>query len=669
MQAIDQTNLGVDAVFDALHGNIELSDFDKERAGQIRAIISAPFVQRLRRIKQLGFVSQNFLSAQHNRYSHALGTIHIMRKLINRVDQGSDLFNRALKGVQELTGDRSFSRSRASKSAARLKQHMLVAAAIQDVGELPYEKATAKIFTPGDRVRGTLGDAGVDLDQMTDKDAFTLSFVWNSAHAKEEFEGLDQVLLTYLVSGLVPKGRKASDDLQALRQMLDGTTIDADRLDYVYRDAFHTIGVHHTPDALIDSIVEYDHHGPALSHVRPVTDFIVTRAMLWSNVYLSPENRFRVILLRIALEALVDGKKGHMGRLIDWAPGAMTQENFLSVDDPFIDDLVEKAPKADLDLDQHASTALTLLKNGAAEYEYKWVAFAGKEQSAWSDRFKPPNEFYWDTYADYRERSHTLYTPASIRIVGDRYSLLDNVYLENCVGPFCRLLTPNLGANGGSDTWPALPMPEHMVWFVPRDLGDAPKRDPWRSLYEARSAAQLTTQLQLNDPLSGIDFHPDTRSLPDFVGPAIFLAFAWEDRDYVSRLAAILFQHNRRYFVFLQNFSAYGTSPVANSKKGVDEAEAVILLASVGYKKKWRNVVGPIYGEMLRMQARKDEIAIVPMGLDSEAELKEDFPWGHVTRDGAMPYLGPPLRGASTEDFRQAVMGVLKAIDGKKDSA
>lgn len=666
MQTIE--NLGVDAVFDALHGNIELSDFDKEHAGQIRAIISAPFVQRLRRIKQLGFVSQNFLSAQHNRYSHALGTIHIMRKLINRVDQGSDLFTRALQGVQELTNDKSFLKSK-SRAVDRLKQHMLVAAAIQDVGELPYEKATAKIFAPGDGVRGTLRDAGVDLNQMTDKDVFTLSFVWNSDHANGLFEGLDPVLLTYLVSNLVPNGRNASDELLALRQMLDGTTIDADRLDYVYRDAFHTIGVHHTPDALIDSIVEYDHRGPALSHVRPVTDFIVTRAMLWSNVYLSPENRFRVILLRIALGELVKSKKRHIHRLIEWNPGAMTQENFLSVDDPFIDDLMERAAKAGLDLDQHAANALALLNKGAGDYEYKWVAFAGQEQPVWSDSFTTPVKFYWDTYADYRERTHTLYTPASVRIVGDRYSLLDNVYLEDCVGPFCRLLIPNL-ANAGSDTWPALPMPEHMVWFVPRDLGNTPQRAPWNSLYEARSAAQLTTHLQLNDPLSGIDFNPDTRSLEDFNGPAIFLAFAWEDRDYVSRIAAILFQLNRRYFVFLQNFGAYGTNPVANSKKGVDEADAVILLASVGYKTKWHNDVGgAIYGEMLRMQFRKDEIAIVPMALDSEAELKEDFPWEHVTPDGKMPYLGPPLRGASTEVFKRAVVGVLDAIDRRRASA
>jgi HD superfamily phosphohydrolase len=163
---------GVDAVFDALHGNIDLSDFGDCNA-QIQKIVSAPFVQRLRRIKQLGFVSQNFLSAQHNRYSHALGTIHIMRRLIAQVDGEGSIFQRALGSIQDLTGDNSF---RLENAATHVKQHLLVAAAIQDVGELPYERATAKIFLPSDAMRGILRDARIDLNQLTNKDLFTLYF-------------------------------------------------------------------------------------------------------------------------------------------------------------------------------------------------------------------------------------------------------------------------------------------------------------------------------------------------------------------------------------------------------------------------------------------------------------------------------------------------------------
>ncbi|MES5481545.1 TIR domain-containing protein [Bradyrhizobium sp. INPA03-11B] len=663
MKITELANQGVDAVFDALHGNIDLSDFDSKNGDQVRRIISAPFLQRLRRIKQLGFVSQNFLSATHNRYSHALGTVHIMRKLIRQLEK-TDLFDRALPSAYAMTRDEQFAKSRKNSGAARLKQHLIICAAIQDVGELPYEKATAKIFSPGERIRRALRDANVDLHQMSDKDAFTLSFIWIEEYAQEYFEGLNKNLLTYLISGLVPKGRTADAELGALRQMLDGNTIDADRLDYVYRDAFHTIGVHHTPDALIDSIVEYDQSGPALWHVRPITEFIVTRAMLWSNVYLSPENRFRVILLRRALKELLDPKGKHVQTLLKkWLPNEMTPENFLAVDDPFIDALVNDAREKGLDLAD--ANALEILEDGGTGYEYKWVAFSNEDRPLATPISTPAN-FYWDTYADYRQRTHTLYTPESIRIVGPRYSLLDEgVYLEHCIGPFSKLLGFGDTAANVADTWPALPMPEHMVWFVPSNA-DA-KQDPWRSLFDAKGSAQLTTQLELNDPLGGIDFEPDTREHPDCTGPAIFLAFAWEDREYVSRLASILLDLKRRYFVLLNNFSGYGQSTVKNSEQAVDEAEAVILLASTGYKKKWRTIVeGPIFGEVSRMISRRELVPVVPMGLDSFVDLKDDFPWGLLTSDSKMPFMETNLRGASTEAFRNTVVGVLQAIEKHK---
>ena len=55
--------------------------------GQIRGLLKAPYMRRLRRVKQLGFVSQSFLSAEHNRYAHALGTMHMMRGITTRLQQ------------------------------------------------------------------------------------------------------------------------------------------------------------------------------------------------------------------------------------------------------------------------------------------------------------------------------------------------------------------------------------------------------------------------------------------------------------------------------------------------------------------------------------------------------------------------------------------------------
>jgi HD superfamily phosphohydrolase len=650
---------GVEVVIDALHGKIDLSDFIDGGRNQIKKIVSAPFVKRLRRIKQLGFVSQNFLSAQHNRYSHALGTIQIMRKLVGRLDRDDSVLDRALSSVHDLTGDDSFKFTNpAEKQRAidRLKHHLLVTAAIQDVGELPYEKATARTFVPGDAVREPLRNAAVDLSQMRNKDIFSLYFIWEAKSYAEYFDGLNKTLLTFLISGLVPNKKKASPEILALREVADGH-LDADRLDYVYRDAFHTIGIHHTADALIESIEDYDELGPILSHVRPVTDFIVTRAMLWSNVYLSPENRFRLILLRIALRELTS-KSSFFKQFIGWQPGEITPEQFSLLDDVYIDNVIRDVHRDKPNLEREA---FQLLYDGARDYEYRWVRFANQPSSSWKGPIALPHGFYWDTYADYRERNHTLYVSGSFRIKGQRYSLLESpVHLEECVGPFCAVLQ--------SGTWPALPMPDHMAWFVRRDDWGS-KDAAWDTLFKFQNAQQLTSQLELRDPLKGVTAILDTRGLDEFKPPKIFLAFAWEEKEYLERVAGILLEEHREYWALTDDSKGVGISPSTNSKAAVNEAGAVILLGSRKYVEIYNTKPDDaIHGEVSQMEARVGKIPIIPLPLDPFEELsKLPFPWKSINSEGKLPFFGgKSLREASSSEFRERVLNALKYIDNFK---
>lgn len=650
-------NDGVGAVFDALHGNIDLADIHDGSGTQIQKIMSAPFMQRLRRIKQLGFVSQNFLSAQHNRYSHALGTLHIMRKLLQQLD-GSSMFENALPAVHKLTDDSSFADTNASgreDAIKRLKQHLLIAAAIQDVGELPYEKATGRIFFPGNNIKGVVRTSGVDVNQFRSKDLFTLFFVWDSEYS-HFFDGLDKVLLTFLISGLLARGHGASPEMLALRQLVDGA-IDADRLDYVYRDAFHTLGIHHTPDSLINSISNYDHNGPTLRHVRPVTDFLITRAMLWSSVYLSPENRFRIILLRIALRELCK-KTRTLPNFIPWTPHETTADNFLSLHDVFVEAVIEKLHREKTDLDGGGADAVKLLQEGARDYEYRWIRVADQPDPDWRGNIDTPAGFYWDTYADYTERDHTLYDIGSVRIEGNRYSrLADPVHLEECMGPFCGMLR--------TGTWPALPMPKHMAWFAPRSAWTR-KGDLWGPLFKFEHARELSIQLEFNDPLRGVVTVFDSRKLDGFSGPDIFVAFAWEDREIVKRALAILYERKRKYYVLLDGGSGFGRSSVVNSEHAVDTAQAILMFGSVAYVDSYgADAGGPIHAEVARMTNRRNDIPIVPLGIDSFEDInKKSFPWSQITGEGRIAFVGSALRHTSTAEFRRHIENALKSIDG-----
>lgn len=60
----------VDYIYDNIHGYIALTDIEQK-------IERLPIFQRLRRLKQLGIANWIFPGAEHTRYSHSLGVMHI----------------------------------------------------------------------------------------------------------------------------------------------------------------------------------------------------------------------------------------------------------------------------------------------------------------------------------------------------------------------------------------------------------------------------------------------------------------------------------------------------------------------------------------------------------------------------------------------------------------
>jgi len=56
----------------------------------MRSLLDTREVQRLRRVRQLGLASLAFPGAEHTRFSHAVGTAHVMQSLQRRIDACSD---------------------------------------------------------------------------------------------------------------------------------------------------------------------------------------------------------------------------------------------------------------------------------------------------------------------------------------------------------------------------------------------------------------------------------------------------------------------------------------------------------------------------------------------------------------------------------------------------
>ncbi|MDK2796124.1 MAG: uncharacterized protein PWQ22_1021 [Archaeoglobaceae archaeon] len=74
---------------DPIHGLIKLEE------SQI-AIIDTPQFQRLRRIKQLGFANLVYPGANHTRFEHSLGTMHLARILAKKLEMDEEVVVSAL---------------------------------------------------------------------------------------------------------------------------------------------------------------------------------------------------------------------------------------------------------------------------------------------------------------------------------------------------------------------------------------------------------------------------------------------------------------------------------------------------------------------------------------------------------------------------------------------
>ncbi|MBI2894709.1 MAG: HD domain-containing protein [Deltaproteobacteria bacterium] len=117
-------------VRDPVHGLIY---FDRAEDALLIELLDSMELQRLRRIRQLGVTFLAFPGAEHSRFTHAVGALHVMRRLCARIDAlGSDV-------PSELRLDR----------ARRI--HALAAALLHDLGHGPFSHLYEDVF-PGGRM-------------------------------------------------------------------------------------------------------------------------------------------------------------------------------------------------------------------------------------------------------------------------------------------------------------------------------------------------------------------------------------------------------------------------------------------------------------------------------------------------------------------------------------
>src|SRR5437867_9804616 len=105
---------------DPIHGFIEVRPHE-------RAVIDSPIFQRLRRIHQLSFGYLVYHGAEHSRFGHSIGVMHV----------SSWMLESALRNTEELESD-------SAEYDGYDEKKLRLAALLHDVGHPPFSHALEK---------------------------------------------------------------------------------------------------------------------------------------------------------------------------------------------------------------------------------------------------------------------------------------------------------------------------------------------------------------------------------------------------------------------------------------------------------------------------------------------------------------------------------------------
>ncbi|WP_409303290.1 HD domain-containing protein [Peribacillus sp. SCS-155] len=214
-------------------------------------LIGTKEFQRLRRVRQLGTTYLTFHGAEHSRLNHSLGVYEIVRRMIDDVFAGRPEWDEDERLV------------------------CLCAALLHDLGHGPFSHSFEKVF---------------DLDH----EHFTQQIVLGDTEVNQVLRKVDRSF-PKKVAEVIAKTYGSK-----LVVSMISSQIDADRMDYLQRDAYFTgVSYGHFDMERILRVMRPREDGVVIkqSGMHAVEDYIMSRYQMYWQVYFHPVTRSAEVIL------------------------------------------------------------------------------------------------------------------------------------------------------------------------------------------------------------------------------------------------------------------------------------------------------------------------------------------------------------------------------------
>lgn len=271
----------------------------------ISDLIDSKEVQRLRRIRQLSGVSMVFQTAEHSRFTHALGAYHMANLVLDNVE-GTECFDEYERIV------------------------FMCAALLHDIGHGPYSHAFENVLE-------------------TSHEDMTVKMILSPITHVNKILSVCPTLASD-VAGIISHEGK-----YPLIECFVSSQLDVDRMDYLSRDAYFTGATYGTIDMhrLLRSMKIID--GKLLcraSGVHSIESYLMSRYHMYFQVYYHPVARAYELVLESVYSRIRDlilagiNVDANIGSFLNVVKNNNDVKSYIDLDDAYVNGFIKQLTKS-----------------------------------------------------------------------------------------------------------------------------------------------------------------------------------------------------------------------------------------------------------------------------------------------------------------------------------